>query len=304
MLNREWRPAIGWTFQIQSCLHTFQIWRQKGIHISHKGSMSPLLYAFYTHDLPITNKTIIWTFADGIVIFATHDNAITASSNLQEHLILIEAWLNKWKIKVIQSESTQTTFTRRKGTCPPVQINHTNIQPKEQAKYLGLTFDNKLNWRQHIIKKTNGPQNQRTQLAHRERSHLSLENKLLIYKTVIEPIWTYGIKLRSCYSKSNIAIIQRAQSKILRSNSNAPQCVSNHTQHIDLKTPYVTEVIRENSINCFSKLENHSNPLLQPLLQPHENRRLKRNWPQDLGNWGKHQWMLTRSRQEECTINN
>jgi hypothetical protein len=55
-----------------------------------------------------------------------------------------------------------------------------------------------------------------------KKSHLSIENKLLIYKTVIKPIWTYGIELWGCTSKSNIAIIQRAQSKILCSISNAP----------------------------------------------------------------------------------
>jgi hypothetical protein len=109
--------------------------------------------------------------------------------------------------------------------------------------------------------------------------------KLLIYKTVIKPIWTYGIELWGCCPcKTNIAIIQGAQSKILRSITNAPWYVSNLTLHKDLKTPYVTETLGENSTRYYNKLENHSNPLLQPLLQPHENRRLKRNWPADLRN--------------------
>jgi hypothetical protein len=193
----------------------------------------------------------------------------------------------------------------RKGTCPPVQKNRTNILPKEQAKYLGLTFDNKLTRRQHIINKIKQVDQKTKELNWLigRKFHLSIENKLLIYTTVINPIWTYGIQLWGCASKSNIPIIQRAQTKILPSILNASWYESNHTLHIDLKTPYVTEIIRENIINCFNKLENHSNPLLQPLLQPHENRRFKRNWPQDLRNWGTHQWMLTRSRYEECTIN-
>jgi len=28
-----------------------------------------------------------------------------------------------------------------------------------------------------------------------KKSHLSIENKLLIYKAVIKPIWSYGIEL-------------------------------------------------------------------------------------------------------------
>jgi hypothetical protein len=58
-----------------------------------------------------------------------------------------------------------------------------------------------------------------------KKSHISIDNKLLLYKTVIKPIWAYGIELCGCASKSNIAIIQRDQSKILRSITNAPWCV-------------------------------------------------------------------------------
>jgi hypothetical protein len=51
---------------------------------------------------------------------------------------------------------------------------------------------------------------------------LSLENNILLYKTIIKPIWTYGVEIWGCASKSNISIIQRCQSKILRMSANAP----------------------------------------------------------------------------------
>ena len=56
---------------------------------------------------------------------------------------------------------------------------------------------------------------------------LSINNKLLLYKTVIEPIWTYGLELWGCASKSNIAVIQRFQSKLLRATVNAPWYITN-----------------------------------------------------------------------------
>jgi hypothetical protein len=46
--------------------------------------------------------------------------------------------------------------------------------------------------------------------------------------------------------------------------------VSNRTIHIDLKTPYVSEVTKEYSTNYFHKLANHPNPLLQPLTTTEE----------------------------------
>jgi hypothetical protein len=60
---------------------------------------------------------------------------------------------------------------------------------------------------------------------------------IFIYKTVLKPVWTYGIELRGCATKSNIAVIQRYQSKHLRSITNAPWYVSNHTLHFDLHIP-------------------------------------------------------------------
>ena len=85
---------------------------------------------------------------------------------------------------------------------------------------------------------------------------------------VIKPIWSYGVELRGCASKSNTVIMQRSQSKILRATTNAPRHVTNHTLHTDLNIPYVSDVIHERINKHHNKLEAHPNPLLQPLLQP------------------------------------
>jgi hypothetical protein len=113
-------------------------------------------------------------------------------------------------------------------------------------------------------------------------SGLTIDNKLLIYKTVLKPIWTYGIQLWGCSSKTNQKLIQTAQSKILRTIVNAPWYVSNRTIHTDLRIPYIEDVIKEHSKAHFKKLANHPNPLVEPLLHRQAHRRLHRKWPEDL----------------------
>jgi hypothetical protein len=93
----------------------------------------------------------------------------------------------------------------------------------------------------------------------------SVENNLLIYKAVIKLIWSYGIDLWGCASKSNIAIIQRYQSKILRAITNAPCYVTNHTVHTDFNIPYVSDVMHERINKHQNNLEAHPIPLLEPL---------------------------------------
>jgi hypothetical protein len=72
------------------------------------------------------------------------------------------------------------------------------------------------------------------------------------------------------------------QSKILRMIANAQWHVPNITLHEDLNVPLVKEVIKQRSTRYHNKIEGHVYALIQPLLQPHNQRRLKRNWPADL----------------------
>jgi len=107
-------------------------------------------------------------------------------------------------------------------------------------------------------------------------SSQSLENKTLIYKTVLKPVCTYGIELWRCATKSNTAFIQRYQSKFLRTMVNAPGYVFDHTLHMVLRIPYVPTVFQERIAKQRIKITSHPNPLMESLLQPLHNRRLNR----------------------------
>lgn len=130
-----------------------------------------------------------------------------------------------------------------------------NIIPQsDKARYLGFNRDRRLTWKEHIIKK-------RKQMDLRvknlnglmgRKSSFSVENKTLIYKTVIKPIWLY-----------------------------ATWYVTNQTLHDDLKIPFVQDAIKECCISHYEELRNHSN--IHSILEDH-NKGFKRHWPSDLLN--------------------
>jgi hypothetical protein len=64
--------------------------------------------------------------------------------------------------------------------------------------------------------------------------------------------------------------------------TNATWYVTNQTLHDDLKVPFIKDVIQEKCINHHDKLGNHSNPILQPLLEQQQRKRLKKFWPAEL----------------------
>lgn len=241
--------------------------------------LSPFLYNLYTSDFPTMTSTMTATFADDTAILATDLVATGASEKLQNHLDEIHIWSQNWRIKINGNKSSHITFTLKQETCPAVNINGNIIPQTEDVKYLGIHLDRRLTWKTHIWAK-------RKQLGIKLRqlywligrnSHLSLANKIVMYKAIIKPVWTYGIQLWGSASSSNIAIIQRLQSKILRIITNSPWYVSNEIIHTDLKMPTVLDEIRNYSKKYQDRLEHHQNFLAVNLLDNSDHqRRLKR----------------------------
>jgi hypothetical protein len=81
-----------------------------------------------------------------------------------------------------------------------------------------LHLDRRITWHKHIFAKRKQlgfiPTKLYLLLGH--KSKLFASNKLLMYKAVPRPIWTYGIQLWDTASTSSIEILERFQSKALR----------------------------------------------------------------------------------------
>jgi hypothetical protein len=151
------------------------------------------------------------------------------------------------KIKVSQTTLAHIMFTTRTLTCPTVQMNNVALSKVNEVKYLGMHVDRRLTWAKHI-------KMERKQLNLRFRkmywllgrqSTLSSESKLLLCKAVIKPIWTYGIKLWGTALNSNIEIIQRFQSKTLRTILNVPWHINNSTIHEVLQVKTVKNEMKK-----------------------------------------------------------
>jgi hypothetical protein len=95
---------------------------------------------------------------------------------------------------------------------------------------------------------------------------LSTSYKTRIYKAMFKPIRTYGIQLCGMVSTSNMEILERFQSKVLRMIVDAPWYVSNTVIRTDLKTRTVKEDIRHYSSQCSARLSVHPNDLVVNLM--------------------------------------
>jgi hypothetical protein len=108
----------------------------------------------------------------------------------------------------------------------------------------------------------------------------ALDNKLLFYKTVLKPIWTYGIPLCGTASNSNIEILKRFKNEVL---VNAPRYVPNGLIHSDLNVSTVREVFTIVRAHYCGRLQIHPSHLQNILIEDEEEtRRQKRFKPSDI----------------------
>ena len=184
----------------------------------------------------------------------------------------------------LQNKSSHITFTLRKQSCPQVTINNIPIPNKDTVRYLGMILDRRMTWKRHIVDKCKQLKIKLKKFYWLigRRSNLNIQSKIMLYKAILKPVWTYGIQLWGTASNSNIEILQRFQSKTLRCLINAPWYVTNETIHRDLKIPTVKEEICKFRNRYNIKVNNHRNPLVTQLLDTTDQiRRLKRQYPLD-----------------------
>lgn len=240
--------------------------------------IGPVLYLIYTADIPVCSNLKTHTFADDTAVISTHKNPRIASADLQEHVHRIEDWFDKWRIKVNESKSVHITFTLNKQTCPAITLNGVQVPQQKDIKYLGIHLDRRLTWKKHLIAKRDQIKIKLSQLYWLigKHSKLKLGCKLLVYNSILKPIWSYGCQLWQTTCSSNIDIIQRLQSKILRIVTGAPWYVRNANIHKDLCVNTVKEELNRVKLRYAAKLFSHPNILARRLRQQPTATRLRK----------------------------
>jgi hypothetical protein len=154
------------------------------------------------------------------------------------------------------STSTTSSFPKQKKLSILGYTWHKHIFAK--GKYLGITLS-KMYWL----------------LGH--KSKLSISNKLLAYKVILKPSWTYGIQLWGSASITNIEILERFQGKVLRMITDAPWYVPNTVLRQDLRITSVKVKLKYRD-----RLYAHPNNLTVHLTVTADHRRLRRHLPIDM----------------------
>lgn len=163
---------------------------------------------FLMADVPTNHSCTTVQFADDVAFLHTKKLASSIKKQLQVTVQIFSRYVRKWKLKLNPTKSESVFFTRRRKTkafprkeitVEGHDIRKDDIPWTNNAKYLGVTFDQKLTFRTHIdnvIEKAGKCVKMIYPLIAR-KSKLHRDNKLRIYKSVIRPMLLYAPSILS-----------------------------------------------------------------------------------------------------------
>ena len=118
------------------------------------GVLPPTLFILYMNDLvpELPNGVQSALYADDLVLWCSEEYATTARYRIQTALDMVVKWANEWCVTINREKTTSTLFTLSLKT-QPVKLTMDNIPitMEDQQTYLGVTFDKRLTWKQHIM---------------------------------------------------------------------------------------------------------------------------------------------------------
>ncbi|GBP94473.1 Probable RNA-directed DNA polymerase from transposon BS [Eumeta japonica] len=142
--------------------NTYSTKRTLKAGVPQGSTLSPLLYSAYVNDIPRpSNGVQLALFADDTALYLRGSNYCDTTPRLQRAIDELTRWLRLWRIKVNPEKSAAIRFNYSKHkkkfsvphNTPTLYIDNASIPWQHNYKYLGVTLDKHLHFRDHVARK-------------------------------------------------------------------------------------------------------------------------------------------------------
>ena len=183
--------------------------------------LGPLLFLIYVNDLASVSDFLISAlFADDTNMFASGQDIDYLQSKFNSELKNISLWLQVNKLSLNVDKSHFMVFTGgRQGNPVTLEINGIKLSQVMDVKFLGIIFDDKLNWKKHIdhiskkISRSIG-------ILYKLRQYVNSDTMLSLYYTLVYPYLTYCNIIWGNACKTYLKPLFLIQKRIIRILSN------------------------------------------------------------------------------------
>lgn len=160
-------------------------------------ALSPVLYTIYTSDIPTPPNTELLTFADDTAVIVASKQARGVKTKLEKAINIFSKYFSRWHIKanVDKTQFLYVPLDRKKKRLPngPIIFDQHELTPTDTIKYLGVIFDKRLKFHEHIeLLRTRVLLCAKTLFPMYAGRHLSTTNRNKLIKQILRPSILYA----------------------------------------------------------------------------------------------------------------
>lgn len=249
--------------------NTSSSWASIHAGVPQGSILGPLLFLIFINDLTENVVSNIRLFADDSMIFLPVEDPTQAANLINEDLIRIHKWSEKWLVTFNAGKTKSMIFSRKNKppNHPDLFFNNVKVTKVPTHKHLGITFKSDGKWDVHInniITKAN----KKLVLLRKLKYLLDRKSLQNLYFAHIRPILEYGNTIWCNCTEELSDQIEEVQLEAARIVTGAVK--GTHHSHLYKETKWNTLKKRRetNQIVLFRKMLNKEVPPYLYLLIP------------------------------------
>lgn len=246
------------------------------------GVLSPTLFILFMNDLvPELPRGIhAALYADDLVLWCTEEHTTTARYRMQLALDKLTAWTNTWCVTINKEKSSATLFTlSTKTSAGNLNLEDTPLRYEDQQTYLGVTFDKRLTWKQHVQNAEAKARRKLNIMRKLAGTQWGANEKILknVYQGSVRPHLEYGSSSWMTAAQSHQQTLQRVQNQALRIITGAMRSTPIEKMEQTTGIPPLKNRWECKAMMQYTKAEKTENHLMHSRTREPSSGRLKRS---------------------------
>ena len=267
------KSTAGWIINMVTnrCINVKHKDTTRRVHIRRGcpqgGILSPFLWNLIVDDLlkytPNDIPGYLQAFADDLVVLCEGNDIDLIRARTNKTIKTIENWCKTKGLNISALKTKVVLFTwKTKWDLKPIKVGGTEIELSNSVKFLGVTLDSKLNFKDHITKITTKATATLMQCKRAVGPTWGLTPKTCrwMYTVVVRPILSYCavVWVRALKTDDNIKKLKRVQALALRIMSGAmPGTPFESLDHIT-DTPGIIAFLKGEAAKGASRLQSYN----------------------------------------------